>query len=298
MDKMILEYSTQRVSPSPHELVTWLRSTELDIDESCIGGGRSFVGTGLVSPDIDGSTNRTMDNDLTSWHLNQSRLPFEQDIELRPESTDGMNNENVRSSPRVVSSHSFIRALERSQQSQDEIHRFEFDDLERNSFNAALFTTRSRKMLLDSASWFGSTACDMDHNATPPIDHGHGESVNNVAIGEDVDYHSSSRLSKADPDSMFDENHLYRQRQYQNSIMRVGDRVDSWTHWDMLNMLRSMVHDETSAMTTNDTYTREKKKRCLSASSTGDLYPEDAVRAELLRISRKQLEWEEARLGL
>ncbi len=283
--------STQRVSPSPQQLVAWLRSTELNSDESCIGGGGSFVGTGLVSPDIGGSTNLTrtrMDNDcLTSWHLNQSRLPFKQDLELRPESTDGKSNEYVRNSPRVVSSHCFVRALERSQQSQDKLHRFQSDDSERNSFNAALLTTRSRRILLDSAPWFGWTACDIVQIDPPPNHLGHGEGANNVAIGEDEDSHASLRLSQADPEYMFDENHRYRQRQYQNSST-VGDHADSWT----------MVDDETSAMTTTDAYTREKKKRCISAHSTGDLYPEDAVRAELLRISREQLKWEEARLGL
>ena len=327
---MLMEFNAQRVSPSPQELDDWLRSTELDDDGGCVEGEEMFGGTSSsrtstldfvcpeVSPGIDATTalERTrsqLHNAFTSFHRHpdEFRLPFsQQDLEpLRRASLldDGTNSPTTCSSPRVVSSQNcFVMALERSQESQAEIDR-RFDSSSddysrRNSFNAALLTTRTRRMLLDSSAALFSSSTNttttsegiQSNGLRPPYEYHFGRRPNHVAnMGEDSHASSPSPLTQVDLDWNFhgQQHHQQQQQQQQNSGRAVGNnsgtrsnRVNSWTHRDMLSMLRTLADD-------NDIAT---KRRC----STGDLYPEDAVRAELLRIEREQLEYDEARLGL
>lgn len=324
------QLNAQRVSPSPQELVDWLRSTDLDNTDgnsTLIGGGGMFGdgNTGLVSPELDNMNfARTRMNDIgsfTAQQLHQSRLPFMHDVEHRRRASpaeDGNDTYNCNSSPRdVASSYCFIRALERSQQSQYEIDRFDSDDYRsggRRSFNAALMTTRSRRMLLASAR-------DIIHNDPPNYHHGngvndntvvigedlHGVSDNTVVIGENLHASSPSPLSQDGHDWNYDYDgqHHHQENQRQLRSMSLGcrrsNRVDSWTHLDMLNMLRTMVDDEYETAVTRmarDTNMSEPKRWRRSDGCTGVLHSEDAVRAELHRLAREQLEWEEAQLGL
>lgn len=317
------EMNAQRVSPSPQELVDWLRSTDLDNTDgnsNLISGGGVFGDgdTGLVSPEIDSinlSRNRMNDiGSFTAQQLHQSRLPFMHELEHRRRATspdDGSNNDNCTSSLRdVSSSYFFIRALERSQQSQYEIDRFDSDDSGRRSFNAALMTTRSRRLLLESAR-------DIIHNdPSNHYHHGHGVSDDTVVIGEDLhgvsdntvvngeDLHASSPspLSQDGHDWNCDGHYLHQQHQQRSMSLGYirSSRVDSWTHVDMLNMLRTMVDDEYETALTRmarDTNMSEPKRRRRSDGITG-LHSEDAIRVELYRLAREQLEWEEAQLGL
>lgn len=297
-----MEFNAHRVSPSPQELDAWLRSTELENDGSSsdvdAGGlllGGSSIAIGVVSPEIgyannlelEGSEPRLYD-DFISQHPNEFRLPFMQELEHRRESPGHSDGTNNLGSPRTIvsSSDCFIRALERSQQSQAEINRFDSDDLGHNSFNAALMTTRSRRMLLDSA------LCTTSSPSTSEIIHNnhndrHRRRAASVAIGEE-DNLVLSPLPQ------------YPKKLRMNEGMNM--REESWTHRDMLNMLRSMVDDDTATMITSDTNTREDNInmmwRLSAYTGSRDLRPEDEVRAELLRIEREQREYEEAQLGL
>jgi hypothetical protein len=329
---MLMEFNAQRVSPSPQELDSWLRSTELDDDGGCVdgeemfGGGTSSRGSTVgfvcpeISPEIDDialeRTRSQLYDAFTSSrrrHPDEFRLPFsQQDLEpLRRASLldDGTNSPTTCSSPRVVSSQNcFVMALERSQESQAEIDR-RFDSSSddysrRNSFNAALLTTRTRRMLLDSSAALFSSSTNtttasegiQSNGLRPPYEYHFGRRPNHVAnMGEDSHASSPSPLTQqVDLDWNFHgQHHHQQQQQQQNSGRAVGNssgtrsnRVNSWTHRDMLSMLRTLADDNDNDIAT--------KRRC----STGDLYPEDAVRAELLRIEREQLEYEEARLGL
>jgi hypothetical protein len=195
-------------------------------------------------------------------------------------------------------------ALERSQESQAEIDR-RFDSSSddysrRNSFNAALLTTRTRRMLLDSSvSLFSSSTNTtttsegiQSNGLRPPYEYHFGRRPNHVALGEDSHASSPSPLTQqvVDLDWNFHGQHHQQQqisgRAVGNNSGTRSNRVNSWTHRDMLSMLRTLADDNDNDIAT--------KRRC----NTGDLYPEDAVRAELLRIEREQLEYEEARLGL
>lgn len=293
-----MEFNAQRVSPSPQELDAWLRSTDLENDgsSSVVAGGLFGVTIGVVSPEIgytntlelEGSKPR-MDDDFISQHPNEFRLPFMQELEHRRESPGHSGGTSNLGSPRTIvsSSDCFIRALKRSQQSQAEINRFDSDDLGHNSFNAALMTTRSRRMLLDSA--LCTTSSPSPSVIIRNRNDRHRRRAASVAIGEE-DNLVLSPLPR------------YPKKLRMNEGNRMNMREESWTHRDMLNMLRSMVDDDTATMITSDTNTREDNInmmwRLSAYTGSRDLRPEDEVRAELLRIEREQREYEEAQLGL